>query len=266
MPDVDYKQFVQNLLTVETQMDFQIKVMGPFLEMLVAKTTHGLSIDGLDNYDPSQSYTFITNHRDIVLDASFLNLCFIRAGLPLTQVAIGNNLLIFDWITDLVKLNRSFIVKRDGRVREALDNARHLSAYIHYAVGEMHESNTEQVVALGLFIFRVATFEQELAHFEIIATPLKTSARHSAANQCSMRLALVLILPMLLVGLLVDWYIVRAVWRRCPAVRRFWRPFALWSSVLCQIGAVVAVCWPKRAGGDGELLALMWILYSYLSV
>lgn len=37
MPDVDYKQFVQNLLTVETQMDFQIKVMGPFLEMLVAK-------------------------------------------------------------------------------------------------------------------------------------------------------------------------------------------------------------------------------------
>lgn len=140
MPDVDYKQFVQNLLTVETQMDFQIKVMGPFLEMLVAKTTHGLSIDGLDNYDPSQSYTFITNHRDIVLDASFLNLCFIRAGLPLTQVAIGNNLLIFDWITDLVKLNRSFIVKRDGRVREALDNAKHLSAYIHYAVGEMHES------------------------------------------------------------------------------------------------------------------------------
>ncbi len=97
-------------------------------------------------------------------------------------------------------------------------------------------------------------------------TPLKTSARHSAANQCSMRLALVLILPMLLVGLLVDWYIVRAVWRRCSAGRRFWRPFALWSSVLCQIGAIVAVCWPKRAGGDGELLALMWILYSYLSV
>ena len=98
-------------------------------------------------------------------------------------------------------------------------------------------------------------------------TPRKTSARHSAANQCSMRLALVLILPMLLVGLLVDWYIVRAVWRRCSAGRRFWRPFALWSSVLCQIGAIVAVCClAKRAGGDGELLALMWILYSYLSV
>lgn len=140
MPDVDYPEFVKNLLTVETQMDFQIKVMGPFLEMLVAHTTHGLTIDGLEHYDPATSHVFITNHRDIVLDASFLNLCLIRANLPITQVAIGNNLLIYDWITDLVKLNRSFIVKRDGRMREALDNARHLSAYIHHAVNEQKES------------------------------------------------------------------------------------------------------------------------------
>ena len=47
MPDVDYPEFVKNLLTVETQMDFQVKVMGPFLEMLVAHTTKGLSADGL---------------------------------------------------------------------------------------------------------------------------------------------------------------------------------------------------------------------------
>lgn len=140
MPDVDYPEFVKNLLTVETQMDFQIKVMGPFLEMLVAHTTNGLSADGLENYDMSCQHVFITNHRDIVLDASFLNLCLIRANLPLTQVAIGNNLLIYDWITDLVKLNRSFIVKRDGRVREALENAKHLSAYIHHTVNQLHES------------------------------------------------------------------------------------------------------------------------------
>lgn len=140
MPDVDYPEFVENLLTVETQMDFQIKVMGPFLEMLVAHTTKGLSADGLENYDPAHSHVFITNHRDIVLDASFLNLCLIRAKLPLTQVAIGNNLLIYEWITDLVKLNRSFIVKRDGRVREALENAQHLSAYIHHTVNRLNES------------------------------------------------------------------------------------------------------------------------------
>lgn len=140
MPDVDYEEFVKNLITVETQNDFQVKVMGPFLEMLVAHTTHGLSMDGFENYEPGSAHVFITNHRDIVLDASFLNLCFIRAHLPITQVAIGNNLLIYDWITDLVKLNRSFIVKRDTGVREAFTAAQHLSAYIHFVITKEKES------------------------------------------------------------------------------------------------------------------------------
>ena len=140
MPDVNYDEFVERLLTVKSQMDFQRKIMGPFLELLVSKTTRGLSVSGLDNYDPTVPYTFITNHRDIVLDASFLNLCFIRENLPLTQVAIGNNLLIFDWITDLVKLNRSFIVKRDTGVRQALEAAKQLSGYIHHVILDMKES------------------------------------------------------------------------------------------------------------------------------
>ncbi|MCM1441590.1 MAG: hypothetical protein NC131_20645 [Roseburia sp.] len=140
MPDVNYPEFVQNLLSVHNKTDFQLKVMAPFLELLVAKTTDGLSIDGLENYDSSKCYTFITNHRDIVLDASFLNLCLLREGLPSTQVAIGNNLLIYDWITDLVKLNGSFIVKRDTGVREALAAARHLSEYIHYTIGTTRQS------------------------------------------------------------------------------------------------------------------------------
>ncbi len=140
MPDVDYDEFCRELLAVPTQADFQYGVMGSFLEMLAARTTSGISCDGIENLDPSRSYTFITNHRDIVLDASFLNLCFIRRNMPLTQVAIGNNLLIYDWITDLVKLNRSFIVKRDGKITEALTAARKLSAYIHYTITDKNES------------------------------------------------------------------------------------------------------------------------------
>lgn len=140
MPDVDYKAFTDMLLTVKNRDDFQVKVMGPFLEMLVSTTTAGLSVSGLENYTPGRAFTFITNHRDIVLDASFLNLCFIRNRMPITEVAIGNNLLIYDWITDLVKLNRSFIVKRGEKVTKALEAAKHLSAYIHYAIGTKHES------------------------------------------------------------------------------------------------------------------------------
>lgn len=140
MPDVDYDSFVKNLLTVKTQDDFQVKVMGPFLELLAATTSHGVSFDGMDNIKPGHAYTFITNHRDIVLDASFLNLCMIREGKPITQVAIGNNLLIFEWITNLVKLNKSFIVKRDIRPAQALEAARQLSGYMHWAVDARNQS------------------------------------------------------------------------------------------------------------------------------
>lgn len=140
MPDVDYPAFAKKLLDVENQHIFQSKVMMWFLEYLEASTTDGISVDGIDNISADNSYTFITNHRDIVLDASFLNLCFLRTGLPVTQVAIGNNLLIYDWISDLVKLNRSFIVKRDVKMKQALDAAKHLSAYIHFTINSLHES------------------------------------------------------------------------------------------------------------------------------
>lgn len=140
LPNVDYKALVEHLLSVDNQNQFQRQVMGGVLETLEKATTSGITLYGLDKIDPNESYTFITNHRDIVLDASFLNLSFIRAGLPVTQVAIGNNLLIYEWITDLVKLNRSFIVKRDVKMARALEAAKQLSAYIHYTINHLHES------------------------------------------------------------------------------------------------------------------------------
>lgn len=140
MPDVDYPRFVQEILAVETQHEFQSRIMGNFLAILEKQTTYGISSDGVENVTDGKTFTFITNHRDIVLDASFLNLCLIRAGKPITQVAIGNNLLIFDWIADLVKINRSFIVKRDVKKFDALEAAKQLSAYIHYTLNVTGES------------------------------------------------------------------------------------------------------------------------------
>ena len=74
MPDVDYPEFVKSLLQVRDQNEFQTQVMGHFLEMLASSTTRGVSMDGEDNCEPGVSYTYISNHRDIVLDPSFLNL------------------------------------------------------------------------------------------------------------------------------------------------------------------------------------------------
>ena len=139
MPNVDYDEFKKVLLSVQTQHDFQHQIMGPFLEDLAKKTTDGITMSGVENCTPGKAYTFMSNHRDIVLDASFLNLCLIREHMPLTQVAIGNNLLIFEWITDLVKINRSFIVKRDVPKLQAVEAARQLSAYIHFTIMQHNE-------------------------------------------------------------------------------------------------------------------------------
>lgn len=140
MPAQDVETIKQELLCIDNKHDFQTLVMFPFLQMVAKNTTSGITIGGTRNYNPALNYTFISNHRDIVLDASFMNLAFIRQRMPTTEIAIGNNLLIYDWITDLVRLNKSFIVKRDTGMRQALEAARKLSAYIHHTILYKHES------------------------------------------------------------------------------------------------------------------------------
>lgn len=140
LPGVDYDVFAEKLLSLKGKDDFQIQIMKPFLEMLVKTTTDGLTMGGEVNYEKSKSYTFISNHRDIVLDASFLNLCLIGVDLPTTEVAIGNNLLIYEWISILVRLNKSFIVKRDLISRQRLEGAMQLSNYVHFALNKKKQS------------------------------------------------------------------------------------------------------------------------------
>lgn len=140
MRDVNYPAFCEMLKQIPDKETFQLKVMRPFLEMLEQKTTDGVTLGGIENLDNNLAYTFMSNHRDIVLDASFLNLCFVRAGRRTSEVAIGSNLLIFDWISDLVKLNKSFIVKRNIQRTKALEAAYQLSAYIHFAINNKKES------------------------------------------------------------------------------------------------------------------------------
>lgn len=140
MPGVDYQAFAQNLLHIHSQEDFQMRVMLPFLEQLERNTTSGITFDGIDNYEEGKNYVLISNHRDIVLDASFLNLSLVRGSRPTSEVAIGNNLLIMPWINELVRINKSFVVVRNTGIRGALEAAKMLSAYIHYAVTSKQQS------------------------------------------------------------------------------------------------------------------------------
>ena len=140
MPEVDYETLKHQILACNNIDEFQVRIVAPFVEKLVEKTTSGVSMSGTENIDANKRYTFISNHRDIVLDATLMNLCFLYAHQPITQIAIGNNLLIYKWIHDFVRINRSFIVRRDVKKLEALAAARQLAGYIHHAITQMHES------------------------------------------------------------------------------------------------------------------------------
>jgi hypothetical protein len=82
----------------------------------------------------------LSNHRDIVLDSALLQYILVTHGYKTTEIAIGSNLLILDWIIDLVKLNRTFIVKRDVPRRELYHYSVNLSKYIRYVLTEQKDS------------------------------------------------------------------------------------------------------------------------------
>lgn len=138
-PDLDWTEFSVLMRSFKTKEDFK-RVMAYNAVMTVAKkTTFSLTISGRSRL-PKEPCTFISNHRDIVLDAAFLNVMLYDVGHGMTQVAIGDNLLIRPWIETLVRLNNSFIVKRGVSVRQMLEVSQTLSAYMHHTIKETKES------------------------------------------------------------------------------------------------------------------------------
>lgn len=140
-PDVNWKEFSETMRSFKTKEDFKAKMAYDAVMMVANKTTFSLTISGRSRLPKDKKpCTFISNHRDIVLDASFLNVMLYDVGYGMTQVAIGDNLMIRPWIETLVRLNNSFIVKRGVSVRQMLDVSRTLSAYVRHTINETKES------------------------------------------------------------------------------------------------------------------------------
>ncbi len=106
------------------------------LRWIINKTSDGLQCIGLDKLDKTKPYLFISNHRDIVLDAALLNYLIFEKGMNTTQIAIGNNLLLYEWIEHAVKLNRAFIIKRNLPPRELLEASQTVSQFIRKSLTE----------------------------------------------------------------------------------------------------------------------------------
>ena len=135
---------------VKTPLDFQIRFMKPVVKYIIHKHTDGCEFDdsgiknsSLLNLNSSLNarYTFVSNHRDIVLDSAFLDVKLVEAGYPTTvEIGIGDNLLIYPWIKRLVRMNKAFTVRRGLSLRETLAASQLMSRYIHFAVTQKKEN------------------------------------------------------------------------------------------------------------------------------
>jgi len=116
--------------------DFQASLEGIVAHML-RSSTDGFSWSGLEALDPTRAYLFVANHRDIALDSILLNYALHQVGFPTARVAIGDNLLATEAAADLMRLNKSFIVRRSVTgLREQLAAFTLTSAYIHHSIQE----------------------------------------------------------------------------------------------------------------------------------
>lgn len=137
---IDNEKIVAALSNINTRDEFQQKFFGPVIEAMIAISSDGMTIEGLENISPDETYLFISNHRDIILDSAILNVCLRNNGYKYTQAAIGSNLLVNDWVTSLVKLNSCFVIERDIPVREMIASSALRSSYIRETVCEGNNS------------------------------------------------------------------------------------------------------------------------------
>ena len=125
-----------SFIGIDSTMGFQLRFMKPVVKHILRKCSSGYSFGHSCINNGEERYTFISNHRDIVLDSAILDVMLYENHFPTTcEIAIGDNLLIYPWIKKLVKLNKAFTVRRGLSPRELLESSRLMSRYMHYAIG-----------------------------------------------------------------------------------------------------------------------------------
>jgi 1-acyl-sn-glycerol-3-phosphate acyltransferase len=129
-PNVDDEVWKEQLKRTHSIRDFQINFAYKAVKKVLERSSEGLTTSGFEQLEPNTSYLFISNHRDIILDTSLLNVCLHEHRLVMTASAIGDNLVKKDFLKTLSKLNRNFVVQRGLPPRELLESSKLMSEYI----------------------------------------------------------------------------------------------------------------------------------------
>ena len=141
LPEVPYEEACNRLRRCRTNLEVQQTFFYPLLHGIVDRCSDGLVLENSQSVDKRVPHTFITNHRDIVMDSAFLSISLLDNGFGNTmEIAIGDNLLIRPWIKKLVRVDKAFIVQRSVSLRQMLASSARLSRYMHYAIATKHEN------------------------------------------------------------------------------------------------------------------------------
>ncbi|NIF04629.1 1-acyl-sn-glycerol-3-phosphate acyltransferase [Chryseobacterium sp. Tr-659] len=143
-PDTDEQVWLEKFKNVHSISDFQHHFVAYTIRQILAKSSEGLTTSGFDQLDKNTSYLFISNHRDIVLDTSLLNLVLLESGHIMTASAIGDNLVRRNFLNVLAKLNRNFLVQRGLSLRDQLKSSQIMSEYIEE---QLHQENRSVWIA-----------------------------------------------------------------------------------------------------------------------
>lgn len=139
-PDVADEVWKEQLRKTHSIRDFQCNFIYNTIQNVLQRSSDGLSTSGFEKLEKNQSYLFISNHRDIVLDTTLLNVALFEHGLVMTASAIGDNLVKKDFLNVLAKMNRNFLVQRGLTPREMLQSSKTLSEYIGHLL--QHENRS----------------------------------------------------------------------------------------------------------------------------
>ncbi|MBO4263763.1 MAG: NAD(P)/FAD-dependent oxidoreductase [Bacteroidales bacterium] len=140
-PDGDVAAMQAQLETIRTVDEFQTKIMYPVLNRVFEKTCPEYACAGLEDLDPAQHYLFVSNHRDIMLDATLLTWSLYVHGFDTPEITFGANLMQDDFVVDVGRVNKMFRVERPGSdMRAFYHMSEHLSDYIRTTVGQKCQS------------------------------------------------------------------------------------------------------------------------------
>jgi hypothetical protein len=129
-PDIEDEDWKNQLLKTHSIRDFQCNFIYQSVQKVLENSSEGLTTSGFEKLEKNTPYLFISNHRDIILDTSILNVSLFDHGLVMTASAIGDNLVKKDFLLNLSKLNRNFLVQRGLPPRELLQSSKLMSEYI----------------------------------------------------------------------------------------------------------------------------------------